>query len=156
MVDRNIHVFCLPSVESESPSYVAGTWFGADPTRAITRSSCGSVAEMPREYPKRRDQNSLRLLLAYRTSAPTLPHRPLAHAPLQADDVPDARAGAAGDTNRHHVRFAIALRTPPRSLQQAAHSQKLTLRLVMCWDISERIRSDATGDPQRERGCQPA
>jgi hypothetical protein len=34
-----------------------------------------------------------------------------------------ARAGGAGDTHRHHVRFAIALRTAPRSLQQVAHSR---------------------------------
>jgi hypothetical protein len=48
--------------------------------------------EMRRQHPKRRDENSLRLLLAYRTSAQILSNRPLAHAALQADDV-TARTG---------------------------------------------------------------
>jgi hypothetical protein len=42
------------------------------------------------QHPKRRDQHPLRLLLAHRPSTPALPDRPLAEAPLQADDVPDA------------------------------------------------------------------
>jgi hypothetical protein len=55
-------------------------------------------------------------------AAPAVRPNPVA-SPIRgrcADDVPDARAGAVGDTNRHHVRFAIALRTRPRSLQETA------------------------------------
>ena len=48
-----------------------------------------------RQHPERRDQNSLRLLLPHRPSTPALPDRPLADAPLQADDVPDAAARRA-------------------------------------------------------------
>ena len=48
-----------------------------------------------RQHPERRDQYPLGLLLPHRPAAPALPHRPLAHAPLQADDMPDAGAGRA-------------------------------------------------------------
>ena len=49
-----------------------------------------TVPEVHRQHPERRDQDSLRLLLPHRPSTPALPNRPLAHAPLQADDMPDA------------------------------------------------------------------
>jgi hypothetical protein len=65
--------------------------------RATTRSSGCPVAEMPREYPKRPDQDALCLALSYRPSAPALPDRPLADAPLQAYDVPDPAPGRARD-----------------------------------------------------------
>ena len=53
-------------------------------------SSGLTVPEVRRQHPERRDQNSLRLLLPHRPATPALPHRPLAHAALQADDMPDA------------------------------------------------------------------
>ena len=80
------------------------------PHRTLARrgqpSGRALITEMPREHPKRRDQDSLRRLLPNRPSAPALAGSP-------------TRARTA-----HNVRFAIASRTPPRSLQQAARSQK--------------------------------
>lgn len=77
-----------------------------------------------RQHAKRRHKDPLRLLLPYWP----LPQPPrIAHsrdAPLEVDNVPAARAGAAGDPSRHNVRPVIAFRTPPRSLQQAAPSDE--------------------------------
>jgi hypothetical protein len=63
------------------------------------------IAEMPREHPKGCNQNALSLLLSHRPATPALPHRPLADAPLQTDDVPDTRARRARDTSQrpHHL-----------------------------------------------------
>jgi hypothetical protein len=93
--------------------------------RAGTRTflSCFAQADVRRQHPKRCHQYPLRLLLSRRSPIPALAQRTFAHAALQADHVPHARAGAAGDTNRHHVWFATALRTG----QLIAHKQTYQL-----------------------------
>ena len=88
--------------------------------------------------------------------APVSLDRPLTDAPLQPDHVPDARACRAGGTNLHlassvrrwyhSVRFAIALRTPPGLLQQAAPSHNRTHQR------SDSIESQVT--PSGNGGCQ--
>jgi hypothetical protein len=47
-------------------------------------------ATMPRQDPKRRRPDALRLLLPHRPLAPVLAARPLVLAALHADGVPDA------------------------------------------------------------------
>jgi len=49
------------------------------------------------QHSQGRDQDALSLLLAHRPAAPALPDRPLAHAPLQPDHVPDAAPRRAAD-----------------------------------------------------------
>jgi hypothetical protein len=59
-----------------------------------------SVPELPRQHSQRCHQDPLGLLLAYRPATPALPHRPLAHTPLQPDNMPEARTGGAGEPPR--------------------------------------------------------
>ena len=68
---------------------------------------------MRRQHPERRDQDALGLLLAYWSSAPALAYSPLAHAPLQADDVPDEpfALGRPTQPQLSDVRFLITV--PP-------------------------------------------
>jgi hypothetical protein len=71
--------------------------------------SCWSVAVPMNKHPQRRDQDYLRLFL--RTARPPpwriAPSRTLLFGPTTCQT----------RTSRHHVRFAIALRTAPNSLQ---------------------------------------
>jgi hypothetical protein len=82
-----------------------------------------------RQHPERRDENSLGLLLAHRSSAPALPHRPLAHAPLQPDHVPYAASRRAADaTQRGHrsVHLTACVKLPLvqfRLAPRARHAQ---------------------------------
>jgi hypothetical protein len=94
--------------------------FGRWPSRPHRQRISGR-----RQHPERCDEE-VPYACSCRTGRPPQPCR-IAHsrdAPLEAGDEPDGRAGAAGDPSRHHVRFAIGLRTDPRSLQQAAPSQE--------------------------------
>jgi hypothetical protein len=63
------------------------------------------------QAPPTRHQNALRLLLPHQSTTPPLPDRPLAHAPLQADDVPDAGARRAGQPAQ---RLERVVHPPPR------------------------------------------
>jgi hypothetical protein len=49
-----------------------------------------TVPEVHRQHAQRRNHNPLSLFLPHRPSTPALANRPLAHAALQANDVPDA------------------------------------------------------------------
>ena len=92
--------------------------------------------------------------------APVSLDRPLTDAPLQPDHVPDARACRAGGTNLHlassvrrwyhSVRFAIALRTPPGLLQQAAPSHEQTFP---CPRHAEFARIASAHLPDRSARC---
>jgi hypothetical protein len=78
------------------------------PPQAAARSCSCPIAEVPRQNPQCRNQNPLGLLLPHRSAAPTLAHRPLANAPLQADDVPDAAARRARDATQRLERLVHA------------------------------------------------
>jgi hypothetical protein len=94
-----------------------------------------TVPEVCRQDAERCHQNPLRLLLSDRPSAPALP---ATTTPIRCAVGPRrARCRSPRDSRcrqapraqtfqrqRHNVRFAIALRTPSRSRQQAAHSHK--------------------------------
>jgi hypothetical protein len=62
------------------------------------------------QYPKRRNQDALGLLVSDRPATPALTHRPLPHATLQPDDMPHARARRAADPAQrpHRVVHATA------------------------------------------------
>src|SRR5918996_5632713 len=78
-----------PSASGDAAYYYSG---GLESTCAT------GTAMASREHSQGGNQHSLRLLLPHRPATPAPADRPLSHAPLQADDVPDAATGRAGET----------------------------------------------------------
>jgi len=86
-----------PSASGEAACYYSGS----------LESACATGTAMAsRENSQGRHQDPLCLLLAHRSPTPALPDRPLADAPLQAHNVPDAGAHRPLDAAQRAHRIA--------------------------------------------------
>jgi hypothetical protein len=98
-----IRATVIPRTRSE------GHLSGCSGPRGVSSESGQSRFTVPvvrRQHRQRRYQDPLRLLDAYRPSAPALPHRPLADRALKTDDVPDATASGTAEAAERLERCA--------------------------------------------------
>ena len=86
-----------------------------DPGVALGSSPGLGITIVRRQHPQGRDQDALRPLLPQRSSAPAHAEGPLAHAPLQPDDMPYAGARRA----RHATERLHCLMHPPPGIELA-------------------------------------